>query len=161
MNVPEGKVVLVGRGFATVSVNATAACARCAAGRGCGAGLLQKRRKRLIRVNVAPGLALKVGDPVRLELAPRHLMRAAWLAYGLPLATMLIAVGAASALVDSGNELVAVLFGAGGLFTGTWTGRRILAKDDCLSRIMPTACERIASRTPDDASEPRPMGRAV
>ncbi|HWM27220.1 MAG TPA: SoxR reducing system RseC family protein, partial [Woeseiaceae bacterium] len=139
MNQPEGTVVAVGAGSVTVSVEAAAACARCSAGRGCGAGILQKGRTRVIEAKVARGLALERGDRVRLELAPEHLARAAWLAYGLPLVAMVAGTGAGVFIVPSDGDLAAVASGAIGLFAGVLCGRRMLAKDDCLRRIAPTA----------------------
>jgi len=160
MNTPEGQVVALGQGSATVSVDAAVACARCAAGRGCGAGLFQEGRKRLIEVNVVQGLSLEIGDRVRLEQAPGQLLRAAWLAYGLPLVSMLVAVAVAAAIVESSDELAAVLFGAAGLLAGAWTGRRILHRNACLRRIVPTACERIVSTTAD-RPDPGPLRRTA
>ncbi|MEX2122532.1 MAG: SoxR reducing system RseC family protein [Woeseia sp.] len=154
MNTPEATVIAVTADSATVSVEPASACARCAAGRGCGAGLTLKGRTRLLDVKVAHGLALERGDRVRLELAPDHLLRAAWLAYGLPLVAMVVATGAANRIVGPGNDLVAVVFGALGLVIGVLTGRSILAKDDCLRHIAPTAIERIDARTTEPVDVP-------
>jgi len=156
MNAPEARVVTTGSNFATVAVEAAAACARCAAGRGCGAGLLQKGRTRLIQVRVADGLALEPGDCVRLELKPLRLLRAAWLAYGLPLFAMVLFVAAATAMADLAGDIGVMAFGAAGLATGLIAGRRILRRDSCLQHLTPVASERISARgnVPDDATAP-------
>jgi sigma-E factor negative regulatory protein RseC len=137
MNAPEARVVAAGSDFATVSVEAVAACARCAAGRGCGAGLLQQGRTRLIEVSVAAGLDLEPGDRVRLELAPERILRAAWLAYGLPLLAMVLGVAFAAGMAQPVNDFVAVVAGAGGLAGGVVLGRGLLRKHACLRTIRP------------------------
>src|SRR5690606_15793996 len=104
---PEGTVVTASGTFATVRVEASLACARCAAGRGCGAGLLQKGRTRTFEARVPADLHLEPGDIVRLELKPDHLLQAASLAYGLPLLGIMLGVGAASGLADADNEPLA------------------------------------------------------
>jgi sigma-E factor negative regulatory protein RseC len=146
MNAPEARVVTTDSNFATVSVEAAAACARCAAGRGCGAGLLQQGRTRLIRVRVADGLDLEPGDSVRLELKPLHLLRAAWLAYGLPLVAMLLSVAVATAVAEQVGDPATMAFAAVGLAAGLFAGRRILRRDNCLQHLRPMVSERINAR---------------
>ncbi|MEX2496973.1 MAG: SoxR reducing system RseC family protein [Woeseia sp.] len=151
MNIPEGKVVAVGPNSATVSVEAAVACKRCAAGRGCGAGLLQKSRTRLIEVKMVPGVLLEVGDTVRLELPPADLLRAAWLAYGLPLVAMVMAVTAGAAFTAAAGDLPLVAFAALGLTGGVVLGRRVLRKSGCLGQMIPTAAERLKGNRPEAA----------
>jgi sigma-E factor negative regulatory protein RseC len=161
MNAPEARVVTTGSTFATVAVEA-AACARCAAGRGCGAGLLQRGRTRLIQVRVADGLYLEPGDCVRLELEPLHLLRAAWLAYGLPLLAMVLSVAAATAMADQTSDLGVVAFGAVGLAAGLIAGRRILRRDGCLQHLTPVVSDRISGRdsVPGDATAAAPSAES-
>jgi sigma-E factor negative regulatory protein RseC len=146
MNAPEARVVTAGSTFATVSVDAAVACARCAAGRGCGAGLLQQGRTRLIRVRVADGVDLEPGDRVRLELEPLHLLRAAWLAYGLPLFAMVLSVAAATVMAEQASDPATMAFAAAGLAAGLIAGRGILRRDSCLQHLTPMVSERINSR---------------
>lgn len=145
MNAPHARVVATGTNVATVSVEAGAACARCAAGRGCGAGLLQRGRTRLLQVRVADGLVLAPGDYVRLELAPSHLLRAAWLAYGLPLLALVLSVTVAVGFGAGDAGVVAA--GATGLAAGLLAGRSILRRDDCLEHLTPTASTKVTPRT--------------
>jgi sigma-E factor negative regulatory protein RseC len=154
MTKPEATVVATGAGFATVSVKAAVACPRCAAGRGCGAGLLQKGRTRVMQVRVAAGLELEVGDQVSLELAPERLLRAAWLAYGLPLSAMVLGVAVATAALHPGNDFALVAFAAVGLAAGVFAGRSRLARDHCMRRITPVVRERIGSRTCEQGGTP-------
>src|SRR5690606_22644192 len=118
---------------------AAVACARCAAGRGCGAGLLQKGRTRIFEASVPRGLHFEPGDLVRLELGPEHLLQAAWFAYGLPLLGIILAVGAASFIADARNESLVVAGGVLGLLAGLLASRRILRKEKCLRNMTPVA----------------------
>ena len=116
MDSPVGRIVSVAPGHATVMVDAALVCARCAAGKGCGAGLLTgASRSRLIDVSVTPGMDLKPGDDVRLTLAPSHLQRAAVLAYGMPLAGVIIALGIAWIMSRILNDVLAVTLAICGL----------------------------------------------
>ena len=140
-----GRIVSIADGQATVSVDAAAICARCAAGKGCGAGLLTGgNRSRLIDVQITPGLNLKAGDEVKLTLAPSHLLRAAIFAYGLPLLGVMVALGLAWYLNETLNDRFAVILAIGGLFAGAMFGRHFLNKDGCLKNLVPTIAERNA-----------------
>ncbi len=135
-----GTVVAAGAGTATVSVEAAVACERCAAGRGCGAALPGRRRSRHLQVSVPRGLDLQPGDTVRLGLESATLLRAAWLAYGVPLTAMVAAVAAGSVFVES--EAGAVMFGAAGLAAGTASARRLLHGERGVRRFVPIAIDR-------------------
>lgn len=141
MDSPEAKVVAVGQGRVTVSVDPMAACPRCAAGRGCGAGLLGRRSVAELEVKVAAGLVLEPGDRVRLEFAPAPVLYAAWLAYGLPLAG-LVAGALAGSSIGSGGEPGAVLGALSGLGAGALLGRRALSRNGQIGACVPTATER-------------------
>jgi len=148
MDNPKGKIVALVRDDsgirAVIDVNAQAACPRCAAGRGCGAGLFNGRQQtRRLEAWVAPGLDIEEGDVVRIELAPRNVLRAALIVYGLPLTGAAIAAGLAYlfALGDAGAAVLAIT----GLIIGLVTGRRQLAKQDCLAQFTPTVSERLAA----------------
>ncbi len=145
MDSPVGRIVSVAPGHATVMVDAALVCARCAAGKGCGAGLLTgASRSRLIDVSVTPGMDLKPGDDVRLTLAPSHLLRAAVLAYGMPLAGVIIALGIAWIMSRTLNDVLAVTLAICGLVAGALIGRHFLNQDDCLKNLVPTVSERNA-----------------
>lgn len=152
MDAPQGKVIAVNEDSATVAVEGAVACARCAAGRGCGAGLLQKGRTRLVEVKVAEGLMLAVDDLVRLELAPAHLLKAAWLAYGLPLTAMVVAVAVGARLAREAGDATIVLIAVAGLVSGLVLGRRALARNGCLQHMVPTAVQRMNAAPAQGAS---------
>jgi sigma-E factor negative regulatory protein RseC len=143
MDSPVGRIVSVVDGHATVSVDTAAACARCAAGKGCGAGLLAgSDRSRLIDVELGPGLDVRPGDEVVLTLEPSHLLRAAMLAYGLPLAGVVVAVGIAWYLNRTLSDHLAVALAVAGLAAGVLFGRHFLNRDGCLKNLVPTISER-------------------
>jgi positive regulator of sigma E activity len=99
-----------------------------------------------MQVRVADGLELKAGDQVHLDLPPDGLLRAAWLAYGLPLSTTVLAVAVAAAVVDPANDSALVASGVLGLAAGVLVGRKKLAGDRCIWRLTPVVCERIVKR---------------
>lgn len=131
-----------------MSVDRAAVCARCAAGRGCGAGLLGARRKpAIIEARVSEGIALRAGDRVRLEFVAAEMLRAAWLAYGMPL-TGLLAATLLATRIAPGNELAAVACAALGLLAGAAYGRQSLRRGSCLGRCVPVIAERLAPDHP-------------
>lgn len=145
MDSPVGRIVSIANGRATVSVDAAAICARCAAGKGCGAGLLTgNNRSRLVDVQLTEGMQLKVGDEVRLSLPSSHLLRAAVFAYGLPLGGVVLAVGLAWYLNQSLDDRFAVVLAVVGLVAGVLVGRHFLNKDGCLRNLAPTISTRNA-----------------
>jgi sigma-E factor negative regulatory protein RseC len=133
-----GKVSSVGDGVATVVVDAPVACARCAAGKGCGAGLLAGEPKaRQVEVRIPSGMTLEYGDSVTLGIAPRYLLRAAMLAYGLPLIGLLAFCGIAWTSGVVGNDLAAVPYALAGLYAGILAGRRLLANAAACEQFTP------------------------
>ena len=71
---------------AIVEVDLSTACPRCAAGKGCGAGLLVgSSRLRQVEAAIGPGMVLAEGDSVEISLASSNLLQAALIVYGLPL----------------------------------------------------------------------------
>jgi len=127
-----------------VEVAASAGCARCASGKGCGAGILGGSEKtRCIDALIAQGLEVRAGDRVSIQLAPANLMHAALLVYGLPLTGAIVASAAAWLLGTGDSGAVAMaLFGAG---LGMLLGRLRLRKARCLRDFTPTVTERLAA----------------
>jgi len=145
MESPVGRIVSIADGQATVSVDAAEVCARCAAGKGCGAGLLTgSNRTRIIEVQLSPGMEIEPGDEVKLSLAPSHLLRAAVFAYGLPLIGIVVALGVASILNQGLDDHFAIALAISGLVMGGLLGRHFLNKESCLKNLVPTISERNA-----------------
>lgn len=150
MDNPQGRIQSLrdddGDMRAVVGVDVAAACPRCAAGRGCGAGLFTDTgRERRLEASVQPGLRLAEGDLVEVALAPDNLLRAALIVYGLPMAGAIIAAILAYALTlgDVGAALAALA----GLVAGLLLGRWRLRQQDCLSRFVPTVTRRLSDAT--------------
>ena len=125
-----------------VRVAAAAACPRCAAGQGCGAGIFAAgNAERDIEASVPAGLTIAVDDVVEISLAPDNLLQAAFLVYGLPLFGAIIAAAIAYALSlgDAGAALAALLGLSGGLVVGRWR----LRQPSCLRRFVPSVERRL------------------
>ncbi len=121
----------------TVRVDAAVGCARCAAGRGCGAGLTGSAGKSL-ELNLpitAASAGLQVGDHVQLNLHPGNLLNAAFLAYGIPLAGAAVAAAVAYWLQASEPVSVAAALAglAAGMVVSTYRTRRL----SCLGNLSP------------------------
>lgn len=101
-----GEVTAVDGGFAWVACRAQQDCARCAAGQGCGGGILGRwLADRLHRVRVVHDGSARVGECVVIAVSERALFLAAALVYGVPLATAL--AGAVAGRMVSGTEVAA------------------------------------------------------
>lgn len=147
MNDPQGTIVAIirdaGGTRAIVDVETRAVCARCAAGRGCGAGIFTARSgRRRLEVAVGPHTELAEDDVVAIELAPGNVLLAALIAYGLPLAGA--AAAAALAYSLSLGDAGAAALALGGLCAGALIGRRRLQGEACLARFTPTVSRRVA-----------------
>ena len=117
---------------AVLSAPRASSCARCLAGRGCGAGLLDA--SGCVRLEVAlDGESLEPGQQVELDMAPSRLVEASVLAYGLPLAGMI----AAAALASGFGEIATIVAATGGGIAGFAASRRWLARSGCLQRLRP------------------------
>ena len=127
---------------AVVGIDVAAACPRCAAGKGCGAGIfVDTGRQRHVEASVRPGLQLSEGDLVEVALAPDNLLRAALIVYGLPMAGAILAAAVAYALAL--GDVFAAVAALAGLGAGLLLGRWHLGRDECLSRFVPTVARRL------------------
>lgn len=129
---------------AIVSVAAETACQRCAAGKGCGAGLITGAGgDRRVEATIRPGLDIAENDIVEISLAPDNLLRAAAIVYGLP---MLGAVAAAAiAYAFSLGDAAAALAALGGLACGLAVSRWRLQQTSCLRRFVPSVQARLSA----------------
>lgn len=141
MQTPTGTVVSLtdrAEGLrAAIEVDAAVVCPRCAAGRGCGAGILGAgRATKRVEVLVDPGLRLRKGDKVGLQLAPESILRASVFVYGIPLLGAVAAAAVAYGL--SLGELGSAFAAIAGLGAGLAVSRRRLRRADCLREFTPT-----------------------
>jgi positive regulator of sigma E activity len=146
MENPTGRILSLVDGAdgarALVKVAAAAACPRCAAGKGCGAGIFAVGdSEREIEASVPVGLTVAVDDVVEISLAPDNVLQAAILVYGLPLSGAILAAAVAYAfsLGDVGAAMAALLGLGGGLAAGRWR----LRQPDCLHGFVPSVERRL------------------
>ena len=127
---------------AVVVVDVTSACPRCAAGKGCGAGLFAGGgADRQVEATIPPGMDIAVQDVVEISLAPDNLLRAAIIVYGLPMIGAVI--GAVIAYALSFGDVVAALAALTGLGSGLVLSRWRLQQTDCLQRFVPSIERRL------------------
>jgi len=139
LEAPEGIVVALRPGLATVRVEERFVCPRCAAGRGCGAGIFAREGPRLVEVNLPPEVTFRVGQPVSLSLEPERLLHAAWLVYGIPLLALIAAAVVAGYVIPGGaSDAVALAMVVAGLLCGGWWARRRLRDAGCAGRFVPS-----------------------
>lgn len=132
---PEGERVIV-------DVDVRGQCRRCAAGKGCGAGLLNGTgNRRRIEARARAGLSLATGDTVELELAPRDILHAAVTVYGIPMFAALLSATAAYSLAL--GDAAAAIAALAGLGTGLLASRWYLGRPACLARFTPTVTARV------------------
>lgn len=141
MDSPGGRVLTIHNEssprHAEVEVLSAPRCARCASGKGCGAGLGDGDAKpRRIDALIPAGYEVEVGDEVRIELAPDSLLGAAFVVYGSPLAGAV--TGAGIAFLTGAGDPGAALMALTGLVVGMLLGRARLRRDQCLRRFTPT-----------------------
>jgi sigma-E factor negative regulatory protein RseC len=121
---------------AVVIVRDAPACPRCAAGKGCGAGILAANSgERQVEATVPRGLEVAVHDDVEISMAPDNILRAAVIVYGIPMLGALAgaALAYASSLGDSGAAGAALA----GLGAGLVISRLQLQQASCLRRFTP------------------------
>ena len=107
-------------------------CARCASGKGCGAGIGEMDgRPRRVNAVIPARYEIEVGDNVRIALAPDRVLAAALIVYGMPLA---------------GGVVGAVAGYLAGLAVGAILGRARLRRDRSLRRLTPTIVAREVAR---------------
>jgi len=125
-------VVAVEPGYAWVESERRSACSHCESGSSCGVSSLGKlfgvKRNRM---RLGDPIGVHAGDAVVIGLSEQRLLRAAALAYMLPLLVMLaIAVLSAQLGYSQAMTVVASLLGlAGGLWLARQRSRRTAAGD--------------------------------
>lgn len=145
MDSPVATIISINNGLATVSVERTVACARCAAGKGCGAGLLGgQRTPARLELPAPENMRLAVGDRVNLELLPANLLEASLLVYGLPLAGVVVALSAGWMIAGTLSDAYAIVLAIAGLLAGWAAARYRIKRNRCLQRLVP----KIAMRAP-------------
>lgn len=140
MDNPQGQVVSISgtdpHRRALIAVNAFEVCPRCAAGKGCGAGLFGRgERTRRIEASVPRGACIATGDRVRIALEPQSVLHAAFVVYGWPLCGA--AAGALLAYLAAYGDAAAAAAALAGLALGALLARRRLRQSRCLQQFTP------------------------
>jgi len=129
---------------AIIHVDVSTACPRCAAGKGCGAGLLMGSNQiRRVEASFNASLELAEGDNVEIALTPKNLLQAALIVYGLPMIGAIVAAGVAYAmeLGDAAAAGAAIVGLLGGLVVSRWR----LQHAACLGSFVPRVEKRLRS----------------
>lgn len=136
----QGKIISIARDAngarAVVDIDAGVICPRCAAGKGCGAGIFGATASaRRVEAIFSSDLQLSVGDSVNLALGSRNLLQASIIVYGWPLfgAASAAALAQLAGLADTGAVAAALL----GLAIGVALARSRLASKACLTQFVP------------------------
>ena len=119
----KGRIISLDGDAAWVETQRTTVCNACSINKGCGTGILSKffnaKPMRLRAINAAQ---VGVGDEVIVGLEDDALVRGSFIAYAMPLFTMLILALAGKMLAGAYDpelaELGAVIGGVTGLFLG-------------------------------------------
>jgi len=127
----QGKIISIARDAhgarAVVDVDAGVICPRCAAGKGCGAGIFGATASaRRVEAIFSSDLQFSVGDTVNLTLGSRNLLQAS-------IAASATALSQLSGLADTGAVVAALL----GLASGAVLARLRLANKACLTQFVP------------------------
>jgi sigma-E factor negative regulatory protein RseC len=132
---------------AIVEVDVGQSCPRCAAGKGCGAGLFAgDNRMRRVEAMVSEHLTLAKGDDVEISLASSNLLVAALIVYGIPLfgAISAAAIAYLFQLGDAAAASAALLGLVAGLLVGRWS----LSRKECLANFVPYIEKRLNVQNP-------------
>ncbi|MGI9202994.1 MAG: SoxR reducing system RseC family protein [Woeseiaceae bacterium] len=139
METVTGKVAALRGRKASVLVKSAAVCHRCAAGKGCGAGIFQAGDKpRYMQIEIPDGMSVRPGDRIDLQIGARHLLRAALLAYGLPLITTLITLLVLQYSGFGARDAIGIVAAGGGLLGGLAMGRAFLRRESICDQFVPT-----------------------
>jgi sigma-E factor negative regulatory protein RseC len=136
------------RNHVVVKVDAGVVCARCAAGNGCGAGLLSNTsQSKLVTATLDPDVVVSEGDRVGLELRPARVLQGAVIVYGYPLIAALVAALLANAL--GLNDVTAVLVVVIGLAAGFLFARGRIRGENCLRDFTPVVTTMLDPAAPE------------
>ncbi len=100
-----GRVYEVSGQRMKIKFDTTESCAQCLAGRGCGAGVFSRlfNNKGAIMA-VSKATELNVGQPVRVGVLPKELLKASLWLYGWPLSVFLVTLMVGGSVVETANS---------------------------------------------------------
>lgn len=139
METVTGKISALHGKTATVVVKSTAVCHRCAAGKGCGAGIFQSAEKpRHMQIEIPDGMSVRQGDSIDLQIGAGYLLRAALLAYGLPLITTLVTLLLLQTSGFGTRDAIGIVAALAGLSGGLAIGRVFLRRGSICDQFVPS-----------------------
>ena len=149
MILERARVERVAAPYAWVQCESQAGCQRCAAGKGCGAGLFAGLlRGRLSHVKAVFREPLKVGDLVMIGIAESALLGAAILLYIIPLVGLFV-VAWLGGVAYPGNKELAVFIGGVTGFMVSWMVIRHAARNQQWARLFqPVVVQTLAEEEP-------------
>lgn len=153
MENPRGRILSVhvadSGSYAVIEIESKVACERCAAGKGCGAGLLGgDAATRHVEAMIAADVDVRQGDEVFISLEPKNLLHAAILVYGMPLGGAVLATMAAYGL--GLGDAAAALTALAGIAAGFLVARLKLQNARCLRQFVPTVTGRAPEKLASD-----------
>lgn len=142
----QGRVLSVslvnGERRALLDVERQAICARCAAGKGCGAAVFGgEAGSRQLHAEIASGIEVREGQLVEIAMQSGDILRAAGTVYGLPMAGAL--VGAAAGWGLELGDAAAAGMAMVGVAGGFGVARRRLRQEGCLRHLAPEIIARV------------------
>jgi sigma-E factor negative regulatory protein RseC len=132
------KIVSISGQTAIVNVANVAVCPRCAAGKGCGAGLFgASSDAATVSVKLPDAGTYREGETIQLAIPAARLLHASLLAYGLPLAGALLFILLGRFVLQPMSDGAGIALAVAGLLVGFFAGRRQLQNDSCARRFQP------------------------
>ena len=95
-------------------------------------------RKRVIQVEIPQDMTVREGDMIKLTIGPKFLLRAAMLAYGLPLICMVMFLVLAWTVTGNPGDGPGTALAILGLAVGFFIGRRILNRQSVCDQFVPS-----------------------
>lgn len=136
----EATVVRVDGGIAWIAVETHSTCGRCPSNKACGSGVLSELLGKRTLIPVSNRLGAAAGQVVTIAMADDLLLRAAGMAYLLPIALASLAAGVAAGfgLADGLTALSALI----GLLAGLLVTRSINNSPKAAVRLRPRLLQR-------------------
>ncbi len=115
----QGQVIGIRHGRVLVRTVGAAGCGSCAAGRGCGAGVLGKLfRRRSPEVEAVTDIDVDLGDQVIIGMDDTGMLYGSLALYGAPLAGLLVGMTATAILFPGSGDAVVLMAGLAGMLAG-------------------------------------------
>jgi len=140
----QGEVVALEGEYAWVETTQSSSCGQCSARKGCGtAALSSVFNREASQIKALNQIRAGAGEQVVLGLQENALLHGAFVAYFIPILSMLIAAGMVKWLWQPASELVEISAGFIGLAVGLFWLRRFSARIATDVRYQPVILRRV------------------